>query len=770
MINLNINSFKERWKKLSKLFFPITLILILILAIVAFKNVQYQALLTNSDGWNVTDTFLRDGEYPSDKNALLNIKSNIKNEPELWASYGGDDNNTGRIVSAPFIAPSNLMLFIVGYPLNPQNQIYLEQIDTGAQISYATFNPGEKWKRINIALPEEWQQTRIRVVAIDNAKGFGGWLGFSTPYRVPWWHFYKQYSKFGLVFLFLLFFLPGFIPASIFSFDLKSVFYFVAVTGLVCLLINFRYVCAEPEKFRTGVLFAYLFFIFTPCLYVCFRILLPKFLGMFLFLFFLLLALFPYKIFFAPEINLCDYFLYFDPPILFNLPRYWIIILFGFLALAMTSCWQWYKKRQYSWVLPKKEIAVSLLFLFLMLVQILPQLETDALKGIPDECEGRCKEKFFGYCVTCDVRHHTMINGMYRGVADNFNNFVINRRGLSPFLYTLAEPYITPYYAAIIINSFFFYLIILSGYALAVHFKLNTTIAIISAILLASNKLLHLYTLTVAFYLAKTAFAFLILTAGYKLHVFSKTASLKSKLLFCSVLASCSLTYDPYIFVAFLFFWALFHALGQIKVNPREAGRVILHGICYCIVPMLSLFIFENILKYYAMEGYSDNLISRRDIFAKLPIFPAYLFNHTTEMAQLAGECIDTLIFSNPQKMEYIELFGSFGVISFFVFIPKYIKSDKPNGLYAIYLATLSIPLFAMLIASIPPLAKYSYIYVSFIRTTDYLPALVLAQSIGLYYVTKASCGWLQIGLKPSYAAYGASLFIYLYAYFQLSA
>ncbi|MDM8554102.1 hypothetical protein QUF75_05170 [Desulfococcaceae bacterium HSG7] len=104
---------------MSKLFFPITLFFILILAMVVFKNVQYQSLLINSDSWNVSDDFYRNGEYPSDKIELLNIQSNIKNEPELWASHGGNDNNTGRIVSAPFIAPSNLMLFIVGYPLTP---------------------------------------------------------------------------------------------------------------------------------------------------------------------------------------------------------------------------------------------------------------------------------------------------------------------------------------------------------------------------------------------------------------------------------------------------------------------------------------------------------------------------------------------------------------------------------------------------------------------------------------------------------------------------
>jgi len=757
--------------KIKQAIFSLNLILILLFTIIAFTNVKYQSLVTKSDSWKIKDTFVKK-ENPSVKSKLQDVKQLIDDGIAFWSSWAGSAHNTGLWVSAPFQAPSKMEMWIAGYPIHPHNQLYLEQIETGEKFFIAPFNPGTKWVEITFAVPASMRQTRIRLVAIDNGKDIRGWLGLSAPYKIRWWSPLNPYASLYLTFAFLLLLIPGFIPESIFGFDLKSVFNYAAIIGLYFLLINFRYVCAEPERFQTNVLFSFLFFISAPCFYVCSRILLPKFLGMFMFTCFLVFALFPYRLFFNQNAILCDYFLYSDPQILLGWSRYWIIIILGFFAMVITACQWLYKKRKYSWVLPKKEIAISLFLLLLLLLQIMPRLNTRALFHANGEvkhvCDGRCKVEFFGYCVTCDVNHHTLINGMYKGVADNYSNFVINRRGLSPFLYSLVEPYINPYYAAVIINGLFFYLIILSGYALAVHFKQNTTIAIICAILLASNKLLHIYTVTVAFYLAKTAFAFLILAAGYKLHVFSKTTSLKSKLLFCSILACCALTYDPYIFVTFLFFWALFHALGQIKVNPRETGRIILHGICYCIVPMLSLFVFESILKQYGMEGYSDNLISRRDIFAKLPLFPTYLFNHTAEMAQLAGECIDTLIFSNPQKMEYIELFGSFGVISFFVFIPKYIKSDKPNGLYAVYLATLSIPLIAMLIASIPPLAKYSYIYISFIRTTDYLPALILSQSIGLYYIAKASCGWLPIRLKPSYAAYGASLYIYLYAYFQL--
>lgn len=546
----------------------------------------------------------------------------------------------------------------------------------------------------------------------------------------------------------------------------------IFVIASICLLINFRYVCNEQEKFQTFILFTYLFFLSAPCLCICFRILLPNILAKFLFFWFLIIALFPYRFLYESQVVLCDYYLYPPPKTIWGLHGYWVLIFYGLLSALITSCWYVYQKKKYGRTISKKEILISIILLLVLLVQVLPRLNDHSPlmvnKGIQHQCEGKSRVEFFGHCVLGDVKHHTMINAMYKGVADKYDNFVMNRRSLTPFLYSLIEPYLDPYYAAIVINSVLLYMIMLASYRLVIHFSLNITIAMAFAILLSANKSIHVYTVEAAFYLSKTAFAFLIILCGYKLRVFSQNTSYKLKLLFCSILGCISLTYDPYIYVAFIFIWAVSFALDQIKINIYESGRIFLHGIIYGCAPLLTLFIFERILRYYGLEGWGDNIQSRTDIFEKIFLLPSYFVDNMGKIGRLADWSINKLIFRNPREMEYINLLGSFGVICFFVFIPRYIDKIKQKGLYAIYLATILVPLAAMLAASIPPLARYHYIYVTSGRTNDFLIVLVLAQSMGIYYISKTFCRYFSNRINPAYLNYGVVTIIYIYSYIHI--
>jgi len=734
----------------------INFVCILILIIVANTDIEYKSLLPNQNSWQSEGSFIHDGEFPSDKRELSDRKE--KHEvPELWASWAGSDGNIGHLVSESFLAPSKMMLFIVGYPNHSLNQ---------------SNNPGEKWKKITVSLPATWRRNSVRLVAIDAARDLKGWLGLSTPFKLPWWYFFKQYALLFIAFFLLVFLIPGFAPSSLSGFNLQSIYRWAGLAGICYCLIHLRYVGSEAEQLRTNILFTYLFLLSAPFFYICSRILLPKLLSMFLFSGFILLALFPYKLFYASEINLCTSYQYPPPETVFGLPGYWVLIILGFIALFVTLCWWLLKKRKYGWILPRKEVAVCFVLLAILLLQILPRLNDHSPrmvnKGVQRECKGRCTIEFFGHCVMCDVDHHAMINGMYKGVPDDYKIFVINRRALSPFLYSLIETYMDPYYAIIVINSIFLYLIMLAGYTLALHFNLNRTVAIVFAILLSANMILHQQTVEGVFYVSKTAFAFFILTVGYKLRIFSQTTSWKQKLLFCSILACSSLTYDPYITVVFLFLWAFLHAICEINTNVRSSGRIMLHGIFYSMAPMLSLFILESILGHYGLEGNSDNIGARSDVLEKVLLLPAYFFNNMDKIYKLADHSINTLVFRNPRSDEYLALLGSFGVVSFFAIMPGYIKSENRKGLYAIFLATLLLPLVAKLSASIPPLAKYSYIYLDRNRTTDYLPALILSQSIGIYHLAKVCCKRLPLWIKPSYFVYSATLFIFIYSYYNI--
>lgn len=197
-------------------------ILIFLFAVIAFTHVELHVLFEKSDVWKTEGVFIRNGEYPSNKSEFWKLRPQIDDKPFLWASHAGSDKNTGQIVSPDFLAPSKVGILIVGYPLHPQNRIYFEQINTGKKIPFVLFNPGNKWKKISINLPKKWQQTRIRLVAIDNATNSCGWLGLSTPFAIPWWWSFKQYSHFYLAFSFLLFLMHNFIPSSMLGFDSLS--------------------------------------------------------------------------------------------------------------------------------------------------------------------------------------------------------------------------------------------------------------------------------------------------------------------------------------------------------------------------------------------------------------------------------------------------------------------------------------------------------------------------------------------------------------------
>ncbi|MDM8554103.1 hypothetical protein QUF75_05175 [Desulfococcaceae bacterium HSG7] len=401
-------------------------------------------------------------------------------------------------------------------------------------------------------------------------------------------------------------------------------------------------------------------------------------------------------------------------------------------------------------------------------MQIIPRLDTHELQGIEHECEGRCSEKFFGFCVSCDVGHHTMISGMYKGVADKFRNFAHNRRALSPFLFTLVEPYMNPYYAMIVINGFFLYMMMLAGRQLAVNFKLDQAVGIVFAILLAANKLFLEQVFAGTMYLSKYAFAILILFAGYKLLIFSKSTPLKIKMLFGSIIACCSLTYDPYIYVTFLFLWGLFCTVSVTKRNAFDAMYILLHTVVYCSIPILSQFMFEHILQFYGLEGWNDNVMIRNHILSKLISLPVYLFHHSAQCYQIITDSIYQLVFKNPMKMEHIQLWGAFSVIFIFIFIPRYVEPKKQKGIWALYLAVLLIPTLAMLAAVIPPKGKYISIYTHQTRTGDFFPVLLLAQSIAIYHFSKFCQLRMPEWINTRYLAYSIGSVIYLLSYYEM--
>jgi hypothetical protein len=116
--------------------------------------------------------FSLNGEYPSTPAAPT---------PRHWGSYTGADANTGKLVLGPFPAPSHLKVAISGYPHRDGNDLYLEMTFLGIRLPLDCGDVGERWETKEYAIPPGWQGWQVTLVAVDHAKGWGGWLGVSEP-------------------------------------------------------------------------------------------------------------------------------------------------------------------------------------------------------------------------------------------------------------------------------------------------------------------------------------------------------------------------------------------------------------------------------------------------------------------------------------------------------------------------------------------------------------------------------------------------------------
>lgn len=622
----------------------------------------------------------------------------------------------------------------------------------------------------------------------------------------------------------------------------RTVIISLVVLLLYVSLFHWRYVCGEPQRLRTFLFFSYCFFLFTPCLYLLLDVLFSAFLRIFFFTYYLLLALFPYKILFPANTGLCT--LYTDPSItlVFGLGRYWGLILYAFLSLGITLGWLWYHHRTWTKHIPREEIAICGFLLGLTVVQIVPRINENSLikEGIhrnKELCGTSYTNDFFGHCAFSDQPHWTDPNGFFKGVHipeyklakwsfqflqnenlpesvvdrlkplkwrefddkeeflaavsdhigkeatvqyqeqllhaslndSGYAKLVANRRGLSSYLYSLLEPFTHPYYALILVNVLFYYLLLLSGYTLAKWLKLPHTVITVYLLFLSIHPILYSNTTATVFYIQKYAFFFFILVVGYTREIYTKPISLTDKVLFCSVLACSALVYDPHIKVGFVFLWGLFYALSQFKDSRARATVTLLHAIGYAIVPLLALRGFKILLTSYNLAGkVSEHADAVSYLIAQIPAVPRFIVHHLWESVGKISDELTQIILYNPVSRESLKVMGVFGVVCFFSIFPKYIKGEYLKGFYATYLSSLIITLIAAFLAYIPPL-KYPWLEWSGpTRTIGDVPVLVLAQSIGLYHSAEFVCRWLPTWLEPKYPTYLVVLFIFIFSYHRL--
>ena len=100
-----------------------------------------------------------------------------------WGSFcGAGDAETGHAESEQFLAPQPLVVYLAGYPGQPNLRFALKNVRSGQEFELRPPSPpGESWRRYTFAVPADWVGKAVQIEADDQATSFGGWFGFTQP-------------------------------------------------------------------------------------------------------------------------------------------------------------------------------------------------------------------------------------------------------------------------------------------------------------------------------------------------------------------------------------------------------------------------------------------------------------------------------------------------------------------------------------------------------------------------------------------------------------
>src|SRR4051812_15730274 len=125
--------------------------------------------------------FCPNGFYYRDSSDLRRAPRN----QELWGSYCGENNkdqNTGKLKTTAFSAPSTLQLYLAGYPSRPGLSLEIENLSDGSKLPIQISNyPHESWRLYQFPMPAAWRGKLVRLVAEDQATTSGGWFALARP-------------------------------------------------------------------------------------------------------------------------------------------------------------------------------------------------------------------------------------------------------------------------------------------------------------------------------------------------------------------------------------------------------------------------------------------------------------------------------------------------------------------------------------------------------------------------------------------------------------
>lgn len=154
--------------------------LLLALLLLAVAAPSAFALETIFSGAACPDGVYLVGGKESLPDSLLQPKS-------LWGTRcARGDADTGIARSAPFELRERSVVYLSGYPLQPDLGVFLINLSTGESIQLTpSQNPREAWARFDLPMRDKWRGAQVALEMRDQVTGSGGWVGVSAGGETP---------------------------------------------------------------------------------------------------------------------------------------------------------------------------------------------------------------------------------------------------------------------------------------------------------------------------------------------------------------------------------------------------------------------------------------------------------------------------------------------------------------------------------------------------------------------------------------------------------
>jgi hypothetical protein len=101
----------------------------------------------------------------------------------VWGSWNHNDDLVGRLETEAMLLTSPVLILpVTGYPNADGNRLAIVSEDRAGEVVYDGPPPHEAWLEWRAEV-SKFVGSRIRIVAVDGAKGAGGWFGFAVPWQ-----------------------------------------------------------------------------------------------------------------------------------------------------------------------------------------------------------------------------------------------------------------------------------------------------------------------------------------------------------------------------------------------------------------------------------------------------------------------------------------------------------------------------------------------------------------------------------------------------------